>query len=72
LAILDRVIRRVARRLANEAGAAAEAEDADLLPDLLPQVQAEAATTWRSPVTATAQTVRGSDRLRAWCVTSPF
>lgn len=28
-------------------------------------IQAEAATTWRSP--ATADLVRGSDRLRAWC-----
>jgi hypothetical protein len=69
LAILDRVIRRVARRLADEAGASANAEDADLPPDLFAQVQAEAATTWRSPMTATARTVRGSgsDRLRAWC-----
>jgi hypothetical protein len=31
------------------------------------QVQAEAATTWRSPATPTAHTVHGTERLRAWC-----
>src|SRR5262249_14866716 len=28
-------------------------------------------TTWRSPATATSDVVRGTDRLRAWSVTSP-
>jgi Putative transposase len=67
LALLDRVIRRVARRLAHEAGESDDACDADQPPDLFAQVQAEAATTWRSPATATSHVVRGSDRLRAWC-----
>ncbi len=67
LAILDRVIRQVARRLANEAAGVNDTDDADLPPDLIAQVQAEAAMTWRSPAAATAHTVRGSDRLRAWC-----
>ncbi|HEX2689477.1 MAG TPA: transposase [Kofleriaceae bacterium] len=66
LAILDRVIRQIARRLAEEAGVN-NTDDADLPPDLFAQVQVEAATTWRSPATATAHPVRGSDRLRAWC-----
>jgi len=35
------------------------------------QIQAEAATTWRSTATATSDVVRGTDRLRAWSVTSP-
>ena len=35
-------------------------------PDVLAQVQAEAATTWRSP-TDGKPTVRGAERLRAWC-----
>lgn len=34
--------------------------------DVLAQVQAEAASTWRSPMDATT-TVRGADRLRGWC-----
>lgn len=34
-------------------------------PELFAQLQAEAAATWRSP--ATADRVRGSDGLRAWC-----
>jgi hypothetical protein len=67
LAILDRVIRQIARRLAKEAAGANDTDDADLPPDLFAQVQAEAATTWRSPAAATAHAVRGSDRLRAWC-----
>jgi hypothetical protein len=67
LAILDRLIRQVARRLAKEATGADDTDDADLPPDLFAQVQAEAATTWRSPAAATAHPVRGCDRLRAWC-----
>jgi hypothetical protein len=67
LAILDRVIRQISRRLAREAAGANDTDDADLPPDLFAQVQAEAATTWRSPATATANPVRGSDRLRTWC-----
>ena len=63
LAILDRVIRRVARRLAREQPDDAAADESP--PELFAQIQAEAATTWRSP--ATADRVRGSDRLRAWC-----
>jgi len=35
-------------------------------PDLFAQIQAEAATTWRSPATTTSDVVRGTDRLRAW------
>jgi hypothetical protein len=35
-------------------------------PDVFAQVQAEAATTWRSPAISTTS-VRGSERLRAWC-----
>jgi len=54
LAILDRIMRRVARRLANEA----VDDDEDAAPDVLAQVQAEAATTWRSP-TDGKPTVRG-------------
>jgi hypothetical protein len=68
LAILDRVMRQVAHRLDRE-----EPDDlalADALPELFAQLQAEAATTWRSPAIA-GRSVRGSDRLRAWCVTSP-
>jgi hypothetical protein len=63
LAILDRIMRRVARRLANEA---VEDVNDDAAPDVLAQVQAEAATTWRSP-TDGKPTVRGAERLRAWC-----
>jgi hypothetical protein len=40
-------------------------DEADLPPDLFAQVQAEAATTWRSPATPTANPVRGSDRLQS-------
>jgi hypothetical protein len=57
-------MRRVARRLDRE-----EPDDpalADALPELFAQLQAEAATTWRSPATA-RPSVRGSDRLRVWC-----
>jgi hypothetical protein len=39
---------------------------ADSPPELFAQLQAEAATTWRSPATA-RRSVRGCDRLRAWC-----
>ena len=46
VAILDRTMRRVARRLANEA---VEDVDDGAARDVLAQVQAEAATTWRSP-----------------------
>jgi hypothetical protein len=63
LAILDRVIRRVAQRLAREQPDDAMADDSP--PELFAQLQAEAATTWRSP--ATAQRVRGNESLRAWC-----
>jgi hypothetical protein len=55
-------MRRIARRLADEA--AAEDRDTDA-PDVLAQVQAEAAATWRSPADGRA-TVRGAERLRAW------
>jgi hypothetical protein len=63
LAILDRIMRQIARRLAKDEAAGALDEDA---PDLMAQVQAEAASTWRSPTDASI-TVRGSERLRAWC-----
>ena len=63
LAILDRIMRRVARRLANEA---VEDVNDDAAPNVLAQVQAEAASTWRSP-TDGKPTVRGAERLRAWC-----
>jgi hypothetical protein len=62
LAILGRIMGRIARRLAREA--TAEDRDADA-PDVLAQVQAEAAATWRSPADGRA-TVRGAERLRAW------
>jgi hypothetical protein len=62
LAILDRIVRRVARRLAADAR---DDDDADKPPDVLAQVQAEAAATWRSPSDA-KPTVRGAERLRAW------
>ena len=65
-AILDRVIRRIARRIADETGDYDAAGDLDPCPDLLAQIQAEAVTTWRSPATATSDVVRGTDRLRAW------
>lgn len=64
LAILDRLMRRIARRLANLANA--DGVDEDSCPDVLAQVQADAATTWRSS-TETRATVRGVERLRAWC-----
>ena len=64
LAILDRIVRRVMRRLADEAVADPD-ESIDATPDLFAQVQAEAATTWRAPSVASAP-VRGSERLRAW------
>jgi hypothetical protein len=57
------------RRLADEAVADPD-ESIDPVPDLFAQVQAEAATTWRAPSVASAP-VRGSERLRAWHVTSP-
>src|SRR5258706_10926342 len=62
LAILDRLVRRVARRLAADAR---DDDDADAPPDGLAQVQTEAAATWRSPNDA-KPTVRGAERLRAW------
>jgi hypothetical protein len=49
-----RVIRRIARRIADETGDHAAAGDLDPCPDLFAQIQAEAATTWRSPATATS------------------
>ena len=64
LAILDRIMRQIARRLAKDA---TNGElDEDTAPDVLAQVQAEAASTWRSPTDASAP-VRGAERLRAWC-----
>jgi len=48
LAILDRIMRRIARRLANDAARGELDEDAT--PDVLARVQAEAASTWRSPM----------------------
>ena len=63
LAILDRVIRRGAQRLAREQPDDAMADEPP--PELFAQLQAEAATTWRSP--ATAERVRGNEGLRAWC-----
>ena len=62
LAILDRIVRRVARRLSRETR---DNDDADTPPDVLAQVQTEAAATWRSPSDA-KPTVRGAERLRAW------
>ncbi len=62
LAILDRIVRRVARRLAAEAR---DDDEIDVAPDVLAQVQAEAATTWRSPSDG-KPAVRGAERLRAW------
>lgn len=47
LAILDRIIRQVAKRLARET--CGEDDDAPATPDVLAQVQAEAAATWRAP-----------------------
>jgi hypothetical protein len=62
LAILDRIVRRVARRLAEEAK---EDDDEATAPDVLAQVQTEAAATWRAPADGRA-TVRGAERLHAW------
>ena len=62
LAILDRIVRRLARRLADEARDDRVEEGVDVLA----QVQAEAAATWRSPQNR-KPTVRGVERLRAWC-----
>ncbi|HTR55598.1 MAG TPA: hypothetical protein VMJ10_33205, partial [Kofleriaceae bacterium] len=58
----DRIVRRIARRLATEAGGDDEVREA---PDVLARVQAEAAATWRSPTDGRA-TVRGAERLHAW------
>ena len=66
VAILDRIVRRVARRLADET----RDDDDEVALDVLAQVQTEAAATWRSP-TDGKPTVRGAERLRAWHVTSP-
>ena len=66
LAILDRVIRCIARRIADETGNDGDNGAPDPGPDVFAQLQAEAATTWRSPATATSDVVRGTDRLRAW------
>jgi hypothetical protein len=63
LAILDRIVRQVARRLAGETR---DDDDAPATPNVLAQVQAEAAATWRSPIDG-KPTVRGAERLRAWC-----
>jgi hypothetical protein len=52
----------VACRLVAEAR---EEDGADAAPDVLAQVQAEAAATWRSPADGNP-TVRGVERLRAW------
>ena len=62
LAILDRIERRVARRLCEEAR---DDDEIDAAPDVLAQMQAEAAATWRSPADASAP-VRGAERQRAW------
>ena len=65
VAILDRIVRRLARRLADETRDDAVDEGVDVHA----QVQAEAAATWRSPRDG-KPTVRGVERLRAWCVAS--
>jgi hypothetical protein len=62
LAILDRIVRRVARRLAAEVS---DDDNAPAMSDLLAQVQAEAAATWRAP-SESRDAVRGAERLRAW------
>jgi hypothetical protein len=62
LAILDRIV----RRLADEARDDRVEEGVDIFA----QVQADAAATWRLPQNG-KPTVRGVERLRAWCVTSP-
>jgi hypothetical protein len=66
LTILDRIMRRIARRLAKDA--ASRDLDEDAAPDVLAQIQAEAASTWRTPANASAsRPVRGAEKLRAWC-----
>src|SRR5688572_7728986 len=66
LAILGRIMRQIARRLAKDAANGELEEDA--APDVLAQVQAEAASTWRLPTNASAsRPVRGAEKLRAWC-----
>jgi hypothetical protein len=76
LAILDRIMRRIARRLAKDAArrdldedAARRDLDEDAAPDLLAQIQADAASTWQSPMmdASASRPVRGAERLRAWC-----
>jgi hypothetical protein len=62
LAILDRIVRRLARRLAAEAP---DDDDTPPMSDVLAQVQIEAATTWRAP-SDRRDAVRGAERLRAW------
>jgi hypothetical protein len=62
LAILDRIVRRIAHRLAAEAR---DDDEVDAARDVLAHVQAEAAATWRSPTDGRA-TVRGAERLHAW------
>lgn len=51
---------------AGSSGSRTPGVDEDARPDVLAQVQADAATTWRSSAEALA-TVRGVERLRAWC-----
>jgi hypothetical protein len=68
LAILDRVADRIGQRLADEAacrGDAADHDDADTPPDLWSQLQAESATTWRSPPRPSSIS-RGTQPGRAW------
>jgi hypothetical protein len=62
LAILDRIIRQIAKRLAREA---CHDDDVPETLDVLAQVQAEAAATWRAP-TDGRDAARGAERLRAW------
>jgi hypothetical protein len=65
LAILDRIMRRIARRLAKDAAR----RELDAALDLLAQIQADAASTWQSPMmdASASRPVRGAERLRAWC-----
>jgi hypothetical protein len=63
--ILDRIVRRIERRLSNKAREARD-DSVDESVDVLAQVQAEAAATWRSPRDGDP-TVRGVERLCAWC-----
>lgn len=62
LAILDRIVRLLACRLANEV----RDDSVDEGIDVLAQIQAEAAATWCSPQNG-KPTARGVERLRAWC-----